>query len=117
MVKWSSFATNVTHFNIQVNQFNSTGDCLASGMGYNALIWKAPCDQEAILRVAQEEARSRQGRSVPLPHSNQPRRARGGQERGVKRKRHSGDGDDDIKKKKMKALSGQMAQRRRGKNK
>ncbi len=29
---------------IQLNEFNSLGDTLASGMGYNALIWKAPED-------------------------------------------------------------------------
>lgn len=27
---------------IQLNQFNRYGDCLASGMGYNGLIWKLP---------------------------------------------------------------------------
>ena len=32
------------HFSgiIQLNQFSRSGDCLASGMGYNGLIWKPP---------------------------------------------------------------------------
>ena len=33
---------------IQLNQFNRSGECLASGMGYHGLIWKAP---EGVSRV------------------------------------------------------------------
>lgn len=33
---------------IQLNQFNRSGDCLASGMGYNGLIWKPPRDSMKI---------------------------------------------------------------------
>lgn len=33
---------------IQLNQFNRFGDCLASGMGYNGLIWKVPQERPKI---------------------------------------------------------------------
>lgn len=65
-------------------------------MGYNALIWRAPDDQGAALRVAREEARSRRGRGIPLP------RAQG---RVAKRKRPSKGDEKDVKKKKMKMLT------------
>ena len=96
--------------NFQVNQFNRTGDSLASGMGYNILIWRAPSDQDAVIRAAKEEARSKQGRAIPLPHSRRTSERNG--TRGVKRKRPLKD-NGDLKKKKMKTIVGHQPQRRR----
>ena len=96
-----------------MNQFNSTGDCLASGMGYNALIWKAPSDLGTSLKAAQEEARSRGGRPIPLPHGT--RASRGSTTSGTKRKRAPNDADKDVKKKKLKTLVGSQTSRGRKK--
>ena len=98
---------------MQVNQFNSIGDCLASGMGYNALIWKAPNDFGGSLKAAQEEARSRGGRPIPLPHGT--RAPRGSTVTGTKRKRTPKDDDKDVKKKKMKTLLGSQTSKGRKK--
>ena len=94
---------------MQVNQFNSTGDCLASGMGYNALIWKVPTciDFGGSLKAAQEEARSRGGRPIPLPHGT--RAPRGSTATGTKRKRTPKDNDKDVKKKKLKTVGSQTS--------
>ena len=97
---------------VQVNQFNSSGDCLASGMGYNALIWKAPSELGGSLKAAQEEARSRGGRSIPLPHGT--RTPRGSTASGTKRKRPKDD-DKDVKKKKLKTLVDSQTSRGRKK--
>ena len=82
-------------------------------MGYNALIWKAPIDLEASLKAAQEEARSREGRPIPLPHGT--RAPRGSMAGGTKRKRAPKDDDKDVKKKKLKTLVGSQASRGRKK--
>ena len=97
---------------VQVNQFNSSGDCLASGMGYNALIWKAPSELGGSLKAAQEEARSRGGRSIPLPHGT--RTPRGSTASSTKRKRAKDD-DKDVKKKKLKTLVDSQTSRGRKK--
>ena len=87
---------------LQVNQFNCTGDSLASGMGYNALIWRAPSDMGEFLKEAQKEARSGEGRPIPLPHGTRtPRESRG---TGTKRKRAPKDTKSDSKKKKLSTL-------------
>ena len=39
---------------IQLNQFSRSGDCLASGMGYNGLIWKPPA--KAVLKVGSKKS-------------------------------------------------------------
>ena len=92
---------------LQVNQFNRTGDHLASGMGYDTVIWQAPNDQDAALRTVLEQTRSKYGRTIiPLPHGNRTARdsrGRVAQGRGVKRKQPD---DNDIKKKKMKTITG-----------
>lgn len=98
---------------MQVNQFNSTGDCLASGMGYNALIWKAPGDLEASIKAAQEEARSSGGRPIPLLHGT--RAPKEGRATGTKRKRATKDDDKEVKKKKLKTLVGSQTSRGRKK--
>ena len=82
-------------------------------MGYNALIWKAPSDLGASLKAAQEEARSRGGRPIPVPHGTRaPRRSTTS---GTKRKRAPNDDDKDVKKKKLKTLVGSQTSRGRKK--
>ena len=92
---------------MQVNQFNRTGDHLASGMGYNTVIWQAPDDQGAALRTVLEDARSKYGRAtISLSHGSRTARdsrGRVAQGKGVKRKRPD---DRDLKKKKMKTIIG-----------
>ena len=89
-------------------------------MGYNALIWRAPGDQEATLKAVREETRSRVDRSIPLLHrsrrsqTSRESTARGAQGGGSKRKRSKED-DKDIKKKKMKTLI--VSQTTRGRKK
>lgn len=98
---------NFVIFFLQVNQFNRTGDHLASGMGYNTVIWQASDDQDAALGTVLEQTRSKRGRTIiPLPRGNRTARDSRGrvvQGRGVKRKRPD---DKDIKKKKMKTITG-----------
>ena len=80
---------------VQLNQFNKTGDSLASGMGYSVAIWKAPEDTEAVLEMARKEAQSKEKRPIPLPHDSDGGRA----SRRPRRKREC-DKDEALKKKK-----------------
>ena len=82
-------------------------------MGYNALIWKAPGDLGESLKAAQEEARSRGARPIPLPHGTKAPRE--GRATGTKRKRVAKDDDKEVKKKKLKTLVGTQTSRGRKK--
>lgn len=82
---------------IQLNQFNRSGDCLASGMGYHGLIWKPPSPGHQSQRV--ESGRSQVENDVPNGEAKTVKTKRSlvsldlRDKGGLKKKKKNGKGD------------------------
>ena len=79
---------------IQLNQFNKLGDCLASGMGYNGLIWKFS-EENSVNMSRKQKKRGRALEDVLLGSGTAPKKRRCSEGRQKK---------DQAKKKKLNSV-------------